>query len=179
MTTNNNPLRYADETDKAFGLAGMAIALVAWDAEDWLEGIDLDAAPEEAMHLSADYGLYLAPRTGAKASWSQALKRFQIAAAMTVANVACRQMVHQAHSALSSQIDSALRSLLDDEGAELCSLEPDEVSRVYGQSLTHCARMFRHPGVGRLAGRLADALASERTLSAPQIFEILAPLNQL
>lgn len=172
-------LKYADETDKSYGLAGMAISLVAWDAEDWLEAIDIDARADEAMHMSAEFYLTMAPRVGAKAVWEQALKRFQLTAAMTVANVACRSMAYRGHASLPGEADSALRAALRDEGAEICCLEQDEVSRVYGKSLAYCGRLFAHPGVKQLAGALADTLRERRSLSAQEIFELLAPLNRM
>lgn len=172
-------LKYADETDKAFGLAGMAISLVAWDAEEWLEKIDLDAAPDEAMHMSAEFYLNIAPRIGAKALWEQSLKRFQLISAMTVANVSCREMVHRGHAMLPSSSDAALRKALASEGASLCDLEDDEVSRVYGKSLAYCTRIFGHPAVSQLAEELASTIRSSRQMSAADIWTILEPINRL
>lgn len=172
-------LKYADETDKSFGLAGMAISLMAWDAEEWLEAIDLDAAADEAMHMSADYYLYMAPRVGAKAVWEQSFKRFRIAAAMTVANVSCRQLSHLGHGSLPGNVDSDLRKALTMEGADLCALEDDEVSRVYGKSLSYCNRLFSHPGVNKLAEMLASALRERRAMSSAEVFEILAPIARM
>lgn len=172
-------LRYKDETDKAYGLAGMAISLVAWDAEEWLDSIDLDAKADEAIHMSEEFYLNIAPRIGAKALWEQAFKRFQLTAAMMVANVACREMVKNQHVSLPGACDSALRAALNDEGAELCSLEQDEVSRIYGKSLNYCSQLFAHPGVKQVASIFADTLQKRRSLMAGEILELLAPLNRI
>lgn len=177
MDSNIDSLKYVDETDKSFGLAGMAISLLAWDAKEWLDAIDLDAAPDEAVRMSADFYLTTAPRVGAKAVWEQALTRFRLTAAMTVANVACRHISHQDHASIPEKADSALRRLLGDEGHELCSLDDDEVSRIYGKALSYCLRLFSHPGVKNLATSLAGELRAKRELSADEIFHILAPLN--
>lgn len=174
----DNALKYVDEADKAYGLAGMAIALVAWNAEEWLESINLDAAPEEAMHMSAEYYLLTAPRVGAKAVWEQALKRYRIVAAMTVANVTCREMVLRRRG-ISSAIDTAMRSLLLEEGDALCGLESDEVGRVYNKSYGYCRQLFGHPGVCQLARQFADAIASRKVMSAAEVFELLAPLSRM
>lgn len=172
-------LKYADETDKSYGLAGMAISLMAWNAEQWLESISIDADADEGMRMSADYYLTLAPRVGAKAVWEQSLKRFQIAAAMTVANVACRELSRHRHGSLPAAADSDLRKALTREGAELCALDDDEVSRIYGKSLSYCSRLFTHPGVNSLADRLAEALRQRRTMQSTEVFEILAPLSNM
>lgn len=174
-----NILKYADETDKAYGLAGMAISLVAWDAEEWLEAINLDAQADEAMQMSAEFYLNIAPRIGAKALWEQSFKRFQLTTAMTVANVACREMVRKHYGALSGESDSALRKALYDEGDALCSLEQDEVSHIYGKSLAYCTRLFAHPGVQQLAETFANNLQTHRNLTASEILSILEPLNRM
>ena len=172
-------LKYQDETDKAYGPAGMAISLVVWDAEEWLDSINLDARADEAIHMSAEFYLNIAPRISAKALWEQTLKRFQLTAAMMVANVACREMVKNQHDSLPGACDSALRTALYDEGAELCSLEQDEVSRIYGKSLSYCSKLFTHPSVKQVATQFADTLQKRRNLMAGEIFELLAPLNRV
>lgn len=172
-------LKYTDETDKSFGLAGMAISLMAWDSEEMLERIDLDSEDDDAMHMASDYYLCIAPKVGAKAVWEQSLKRFQITAAMTVGNLVCRELALRNQRKISTATDSALRKILAAEGAALCDLEEDEVSQVYGKSLTYCNRLFGHSGVCQLAERLAETLRNKRALEAAQIWEILAPLARM
>ncbi len=172
-------LKYKDETDKAYGLAGMAISLVAWDAEEWLESINIDADPDKAIQMSQEFYLTVAPRVGAKAVWEQSLKRFQLTAAMMVANVACREMVNNKHSGLPSEVDAELRSALYEEGAELCSLEQDEVSRIYGKSLNYCSKMFVIPTFRKLATCLVEKIKTNRNLPSDKILDILAPLNRM
>lgn len=181
MTSNSDfsVLHYADETDRCFGLAGMAISLVVWDSEDLLHEIDLTAPAEEALRLSPDFYLTLAPKAGAKAAWEASLRRFQILAALTVGNVACRHLVRHNRSAITPELDAVIRRFLNDEGDDLCQLEADEVSRIYGKILTHCNRIFRHPGVSQLAHILSDTLADQKRLGAPEVLEILRPLNRM
>lgn len=172
-------LKYKDETDKAYGLAGMAISLVAWDAEEWLESINIDAEPDKAIQMSQEFYLTLAPRVGAKAVWEQSLKRFQITAAMMIANVTCRQMVNNKYSNLPGEADAELRSALYEEGAELCSLEQDEVSRIYGKSLNYCSKLFMHPEMRQLASNIADNIRNQRILNSTEILDLLAPINRM
>ncbi|MDE6145420.1 MAG: hypothetical protein K2F96_04010 [Muribaculaceae bacterium] len=179
MANDYNALRYADETDRCFGLAGMAISLVVWDAEDLLRGIDLDAPAEEALQLSPEFHYCLSPKTGAKAAWEASFRHFQLIAAMTVANITCRHLVRLHHSSIDHRIDAAIRGFLNEEGAELCQLEPDEVSRIYGQILTHCSRIFRHPGVSSLASSLSDIIAREKVIGSDVLLEHLRPLNRM
>lgn len=174
---NESVLRYADRTDKSFGLAGMAISLVAWDAEETLSHIDLDASPEEALRMTPDF--YLSPVASAKAVWENNLRRFQLASAMLVANVACRNFVHHARRVMPAEIDETMRTIIADEGRALCQLEPEEAMHVYSKAYTYCHRLFGHPEVARLAGVLSSRLIERGCLSAHEVFELLAPLNRL
>lgn len=174
---NQNLLRYADRTDKSFGLAGMAISLMAWDAEGTLSHIDLDAAAEEALRMAPDY--YLSPVASAKAIWDNNLRRFQLSSAMLVANVMCRNMVHKHCQVIPSTIDDTMRAAVIDEGESLCQLEAEEAVRVYSKAFAYCHRLFSHPEVAHLAEGLSGELCQRGRLSATEVFEILAPLNRL
>ena len=176
---NTESLKYADETDKCYGLAGMAIGLMVWDAEGLLESINLDAPAEEALRLAPSFYLAQTQRTTAKAAWEQALHRFRITAAITVANVTCRAIVHHRLSAISSDQDAALRIFLATEGTDLCQLDPDETLSIYHQSLSHCHRIFRHPAVNSIASSLASKIINRRVITAYEVFEVLAPLSRL
>lgn len=172
-------IKYIDETDKSYGLAGMAIVLAAYDAEERIQAIDLDAPADCALEMDSEFYLSLAPQVGAKAIWKQAAKRFQLIAAMTVGNVACREIHCRGHRSLSGDSDSELRRLLADEARELCGYEPDEVSRLYGQALAYSTRLFSHPGVGSLADTLSRQLLTMRRIEADEVLSLLAPLNRM
>lgn len=174
---NNNLLRYADRTDKSFGLAGMAISLMVWDAESRLNHIDIDASPEEAMRMSPDF--YLSPVASAKAVWENNLQRFQLSSAMLVANVTCRNFVHQKRRVLPAEVDDLLRHTVIEEGAELCQLESEESISVYSKAFSYCHRLFSHPEVARVATHLSEVISEKGKLSAAEVFEVLAPLNRL
>ena len=47
--------RYTDDSDRAYGAAGMAIGLVVYDGDDILYSIDLDAEPADILTLSPDF----------------------------------------------------------------------------------------------------------------------------
>ena len=36
-------LKYTDDQDKCYGVTGMAVSLVVWDADDMLARIDIDS----------------------------------------------------------------------------------------------------------------------------------------
>ncbi len=178
-TDTKDPLKYTDETDKSYGLAGMAISLVVWDASELLTSINIDAPIEEAIRLTPDYYLGQSGRTGAKAAWEQDLKRFQLTAAMTLANVCCRRLAHRSEGQLSRRTLEAIMTFLNEEGAALCQLDPDEVQRIAAGIHQHCSRIFNHSGVCSLAARLASELTSRRAMPAAEVLDLLAPINRM
>lgn len=178
-SSDKDPLKYTDETDKCFGLAGMAISLVVWDASELLSAINLDAPVEEALRLTPDYYLGQSGRSGAKAAWEQDLKRFQLTAAMTIANVCSRRLVRRSEGQLSRRTLEAILTFLNEEGAMLCQLEPDEVQRITSGIHQHCTRIFNHSGVCTIASQLASQLTERRSMQAAEVLDLLAPLNRM
>lgn len=170
-------IKYTDETDKAYGLAGMAISLVAWDAEEWLDAINLDAAPDEAIQMSAEFYMNIAPRIGAKALWEQSLKRFQLTVAMTVANVACREIIKNKRESISIEADAELRTALYEEGAELCSLDEDEINSIYRKSLNYCYQLFTHYDVKNITTNIVKIILDKREISRENISIIFSLLK--
>ncbi len=88
---NEPSLRYTDERDKSYGIAGMAITLVACDGEHLLAEIHLDAEPGECMVMTHDFGFKGNPRMSAKIVWEQTLKDLRITTSMALGNLACRR----------------------------------------------------------------------------------------
>jgi hypothetical protein len=172
-------LKYIDETDKCYGLAGMAISLMVWDAEEQLHAIDLDAEADRAMVMAPEFYLCMSQAQSPKSAWQARLQRFQIEAAMLVGNVACRQMAHRLLSSVGAEADRQMRAFLQEEAGELCQLEADEATNIYTKAMNYCSRLFSHPGVCEVAKSLAEAIAKRRQLSQSEAFEILAPLSRL
>ena len=44
-------LKYIDENDKCYGITGMAISMVVWDAENVLAAVSLDAPADETVEF--------------------------------------------------------------------------------------------------------------------------------
>ena len=54
---DNNILKYIDERDKSYGVAGMAIAVVAYDTEDMLASVSMDAEPGHTIEFGSEFFL--------------------------------------------------------------------------------------------------------------------------
>lgn len=170
--------RYTDDSDRAYGAAGMAIGLVVYDGDDLLYSIDLDATPGDMLSLSPDFFFAGNPGVSAKAAWTQMVKNFNLGVAMLISNVMCRHMVHSGND-VPSDLAEELKNLAHEEGAGACALEADEVDRLFDKSYTYLWRVFSHRGVQAVAHDFASTLASRRTLSRLEILEQLHALSML
>lgn len=170
--------RYTDDSDRAYGAAGMAIGLVVYDGDDLLYSIDLDATPGDMLALSPDFFFAGNPGVSAKAAWTQMVKNFNLGVAMLISNVMCRHMVHSGND-VPSDLAEELKNLAHEEGAGACALEADEVDRLFDKSYTYLWRVFSHRGVQAVAHDFASTLASRRTLSRLEILEQLHALSML
>lgn len=171
-------LKYTDERDKCYGMTGMAISLIVWDADDLVATIDLDAPNDSSFEFVPTYYYSGNPRVSPKASWQHIAKHLQVSIGMVIGNVMCRS--HLLHS---QSPDDGLRGQLLDmarlEGEAACSLDTDEVETMFAKSYAYLDRIFAHRGVQQVAHRFADSLASQRTMTRAEIAEALAALSAL
>lgn len=170
--------RYTDDTDRAYGAAGMAIGLVVYDGDDILYSINLDAGVADMLTLSPDFFFAGNPGVSAKAAWTQLVKNFNLGVAMLISNMMCRHMVHSGRE-VPAELARELKALAHDEGAGACALEADEVDRLFDKSYNYLWRVFSHRGVQAVAHDFASTLATRRTLSRLEILEQLHSLNML
>lgn len=173
---SHNKLSYADDRDKTYGVAGMAITIVALDAEDYLDGINLDGDPGEHILMSHDFASKGNPRMSAKIVWEQTLKDLRLWTSMALGNVVCRRYV-LAHRGLTTSDQTELRSALRRDAEEHCGLDSDESDRLFDSCLGYVDRIFRHQGVLPIADSFARTLAERRTLTASEAIDILASLG--
>lgn len=147
---NDSSLRYSDERDKTYGIAGMAITIVALDGEKYLSGISLDAEPGEHIAMSYDYGMRGNPRISAKIIWEQAVNDLRLSTSMVLGNIACRRYV-LGHRPLGSADTEAIRLAVRSEAGTHCELDNDEADRLFDGCLSYVLRIFRHPGIQEVA----------------------------
>lgn len=169
-------LRYSDERDKAYGIAGMAITLVACDDEDILSEINLDAKPGECVVTSTDYGLKCNPRISAKILWTQSVKDLRSNTFMALGNLACRRYV-LSHQSLTAHDTHDIREAVRTEAFEQCSLDKDEADNIFNNCLNQVDRVFRHSGVQNIVHTFVTKLSERRTMTATEVIELLAQLG--
>ena len=171
-------LKYNGERDRSYGLTGVAISMVALDAEDYLDSISLDAPVGNSVEFSHDFFFMTSPSFSAKSAWNERLKHFQITAGMIIANMMCRNYV-QHRRKLSSDILDSLRRFVRDEGEALCSLDNDETDNVFNRSVSYFDRLFSYARVHEIANDFADNLINQRRISAQEAIERLRQLSMI
>ena len=175
---NNTSLSYNDETDRAYGVAGMTIAMAQCDGEAYLASVNIDNPVGAAIVFTPAFGFSGNPRLIASLAWREHLNQFQLLSAMIMGNVLCRSNIRAAMP-LSDDKIKALRELIAAEGRERCSLDDDELDIIFTKTQRALSRTFTHPAVSRLAHNLVDSLQRRRSLSAVEVFEILGPLYHM
>lgn len=171
-------LSYTSEDDKCYGATGMAMAVVIFDGEDMLAGIDLDAQPNEMMRFTSDFYFNGNPGFSAKNAWNQILKNFNLAMAMSIGNVLCRNVVYQ-QSQLRQELADMLRSMMIEEGNANCALDEDETSHLFDKNFGYLNRVFNHHGVQSVAHDFARVLKARRSMTRMDVLEQLHPLTML
>lgn len=171
-------LSYKNEDDKCYGATGMAMAVVIFDGEDMLAGIDLDAEPESLMAFTSDFYFNGNPGYSAKSAWNQILKNFNLAMALSLGNVICRSVIYEDRQPDAEMADF-LRTMMIEEGAANCALEEDETSRLFDKNFTYLNRVFNHHGVQSVAHDFARALKARRSMTRMDVIEHLHALTML
>ena len=174
----SSKLRYTDEKDKSYGLAGMAISMFVLDGEEYLNGMSIDAPVGEGVDLSQDFYFIGNPRLSAKIAWNEILKHFQLSAGMVISNVMCRNYV-QHRRKLNSELVDALKAFVREEAKENCSLDEDESDAIFEKSLNYFDRLFSYARVHEIANDFASAIVAQSSMTVQEILEQLRNLSMI
>ena len=174
MTT----LKYSDATDRAFGLGGMAVAMVVWDSAHLLRSLDLDAPADRGMDFYPEFFVLRSQSYSARAAWNDAVEKFQLGVGLLIANLLCRALVRH-HSEITPQMRSNLVNSLQEEGGASAGLTPQEVDTLFSKAYSYFHNLFSHQGVAQLVSSLSANLEERRRLPHDSVMEILAPLRNV
>lgn len=172
-------LSYRDEKDKCYGATGMAMGMVIFDGENMLSSVSLDADPGEMIEYVAEYYFSGNPSVSAKAAWNRILSNYNLTMGMSLANVLCRRLVLDNERTLADETVGELQRLMLDEGRRSCSLDDDEISRLFNKNYSYLHRVFSHRGVQNVAHEFADTLMRSRRLTRNEVIEQLRALSML
>ena len=169
-------MKYRDELDKSYGVAGMALGLSVFDAADLFTSITLDGDGPGAIEFTPEFFFAGNPRLSPRGSWQYMLGHFRISVGLAVANALCRRMVLDNDKADQQLRDQLLNAACDD-GRDYCQLERDEVQPIFDEAFENMSRLFADSRVRKAMDSFADALQQLRTLSHIDVVDILQQLN--
>ena len=169
-------MKYRDELDKSYGVAGMALGLSVFDAADLFTSITLDGDGPGAIEFTPEFFFAGNPRLSPRGSWQYMLGHFRISVGLAVANALCRRMVLDNDKADQQLRDQLLNAACDD-GRDYCQLERDEVQPIFDEAFENMSRLFADSRVRKAMDSFADALQQRRTLSHIDVVDILQQLN--
>lgn len=167
-------LKYTDEADKSLGVAGMAIALLACDSENYIAAVSIEDG-EETIDFTPEAFFITNPRFSAKITWNRLMKEYQIYSGMLMGNVICRFV--QSHRRLSPETIDLIHDIVREHGCSVCELESDEIDTLFNKDLAYFNRLFNHPSVFEVARDFALTLQKSRRMSAGDVFESLSRLS--
>ena len=169
-------MKYRDELDKSYGVAGMALGRSVFDAADLFTSITLDGDGPGAIEFTPEFFFAGNPRLSPRGSWQYMLGHFRISVGLAVANALCRRMVLDNDKADQQLRDQLLNAACDD-GRDYCQLERDEVQPIFDEAFENMSRLFADSRVRKAMDSFADALQQRRTLSHIDVVDILQQLN--
>lgn len=172
--------RYTSDTDKSYGVAGMAIAVLAYDAQDALASVTIDTADGTTDALSFHPGFHYIPnqRMSAKTAWNEMIAQTQLLAGMLVANAMSRNYVQHRRRLSHAMTEALAPALADTVDKEDTPLERDELDSMLRRNLDFFDRLFQISAVHTATHALADDLAKRRTLSPAEVLDHLAAIER-
>lgn len=162
--------KYADERDKCYGLAGIAISLNVWDGHSAIRQITLDGP--EAVSFAPEAAVCSNPRMSAKIAWAGQVRQFQLLMGMALSNLMCRAVAR--HAALSHDLRDRIFDIAHADGQAYCALEPDETEAMFNKAYHYLSSLYANSQVVNAVRVFANVLQSRRTMSGAEVEEELA-----
>lgn len=170
-------LKYKNEEDRVYGLAGMMIAVASMNAIDRVALVSIDAEGP-MVTFSNEFYFPGSQSASPKATWRRLFDNFQITSAMAISNILSRRFIHERTAEIEDML-TPLREVMILEGEEVCSLESDEVERIFNRMLSHSSRIFGNRRLTSFIDEFAGIIARRRRLTGREIEEELELLQML
>ncbi|MCH5228589.1 MAG: hypothetical protein J1F12_01160 [Muribaculaceae bacterium] len=171
MSKQKFSLSYLNEDDRAYGLAGMMIALANLDAIDRVANVTIDT-DGPMVEFSHAYYFSGSPSISPKSTWDNLVANFHITTSMVVGNVLARSLVRLKEEA-PKDIMKEIYDIVLEEGQETCALEDDEIERLYDHAMARALRVFRNPRMHSAIDEFARIISLKRSFSGREIFDEL------
>ena len=169
-------MKYRDELDKSYGIAGMALGLSLLDADDLFTAVTLDGDGPGCIRFTPEFYFAGNPRLSPRGAWQYIVGHYRITVGLAVANALCRRMVLD-NGSVDDKLRDDLFNAAYEDGKDFCQLERDEVEPIFDEAFSNMARLFNDARVRRAMDAVADALKQRRTLSPIDVSDILQQLD--
>lgn len=166
-----NSLNYQNEDDRAYGLAGMMVALASLRALDRVANVTIDS-DGPMVEFSHDYYFSGSPSISPKTTWDNLVQNFHLTTSMVISNILARSIVRLKEDAPVNLLRE-IYSQVEIEGQDACSLEKDEINDLYDNVLQRALRIFRNPRVHPAVAQLSQIISRRRSLSGREIIDEL------
>lgn len=164
-------LKYKDDTDRTYGVVGMALAAFILDYEKYIDYISVERRGLDCVEFTPDFYVAPAENVSAKASWAHILEQYQVIASMLISNIMCRTMVRN-HKELEMSHHDAMLDVLHDYAVD-CQLENDEAEQLFDKHFAYLNQAYHNSRMHAAAQRLVDELTSRHTLGHSDLCDIL------
>lgn len=171
MSQQKLTLRYLNEDDRAYGLAGMVISLASLDAIDKVAQVSLDAEGP-MVEFSHEYYFSGSPSISPKSTWGNLVENFHLTTSMVVSNILARSIVRLKEDAPES-ILKEIYGEVEKEGIDTCALEEDEIETLYNKALMRSLKLFRNRRLHPAVDEFARIISVKRQLSGREIIDEL------
>lgn len=168
-------LKYSNEDDRAFGLAGMAISIASLDALDRVTEIFLDSEGP-MVEFSQDYYFSSSPAVSPKAVWNNLMTNLQLTTSLVLGNIMARSLIRVGVEA-ENEIFDEIRGLVREEGKEICALDEEEADTLFDKMMRHSRKLFYNPRLQPAVKQLAGVISRRRRLSVLDLAEELELLR--
>ena len=168
-------IKYSNEDDRAYGLAGMAISMASLDALDRITEIFLDA-DGPMVSFTNDYYYAFSPSVSPKAVWTNLLNNLQLTTSLVLGNIMARSLVRLGREA-EDEVFNEIRDLVRQEGSDVCSLDREEADAMFEKMMRHSRRLFYNPRLQPAVRELAGVISRRRRLSVIDLAEELELLR--
>lgn len=176
MSSDKLTLKYLNEDDRAYGLAGMTISLAALDATDRVAEISLDS-DGPMVTFAHQYYFCGTPSISPKATWNNLMQNYYITSAMVLSNIMARSVVRLQLNELPQELLDEIKENIVLEGKDVCGLEDDEIDRLYQKVYTYMRRIFYNPRLHPAIKEYVRVLSRRRRLSGSDIYDELRLLR--
>lgn len=171
MSDHKFSLSYQNEDDRAYGLAGMMVALANLDAIDRVATVNIDT-DGPMVEFSHAYYFVGSPSISPKSTWDNLVANFHLTTSMVVGNILARSLVRLKEEAPGDVMQEVF-SQVEAEGKETCDLETDEIERLYDHAYKRAMRIFRNPRLHPAIDEFAKVISRRRSLSGREIIDEL------